>query len=273
MSVIAISRGSLSAASKLAAGLGEKLGATVITREEVIVVAERYGLHETGLREKDILEQHPPGFWEKYSDARRHYLVCFKAALLDAIMQGSIIYHGNLAHVLLDDVPSVLRVRINAPDEDRIKILMDEDGISRENAKDKVQEIDQRRKRWTQFLYDAEPRSPILFDLVLNIGKMSIEDGIDLVASEAQKPQFQTDEKSMKTIRDIHLAAVAETYLMHFPGTYALDFDVTADSASGRVTVAGSIATSDIKSLEEDIYSALSEADLIKNIEIQVKAG
>lgn len=273
MSVIAISRGSLSAASKLAAGLGEKLGATVITREEVIEVAERYGLYETGLREKDILEQHPPGFWEKYSDARRHYLVCFKTAMLDAVMQGSIIYHGNLAHVLLDDIPSVLRVRINAPVENRVKILVDEEGISREDASAKIQEVDQQRKRWTQFLYDAELRNPVLFDLVLNIGKMSIEDGVDLVASEAQKPQFQTDEKSMKIIRDIHLAAVAETYLMHFPGTYALDFDVSADSASGRVTVGGTIATRDIKSLEEDIYSALSGTDLIKNIEVQVSTG
>jgi cytidylate kinase len=270
MSVIAISRGSLSAASKLAAGLREKLGATIITREEVIEVAERYGLHETGLREKDILEQHPPGFWEQYSDARKHYLMCFKAALLDAITQGSIIYHGNLAHVLLDDIPSVLRVRINAPVEDRIKILMHEEDVSRADAIDKVREIDQRRKRWTQFLYDAETRSPILFDLVLNIGKMSIEDGIELVASEAQKPQFQTDEKAMKVIRDAHLAAVAETNLLHFPGTYALDFDVSADSASRRVIIGGTIATNDIKSLEEDIHSALAGCDLIDKIEIQL---
>jgi len=77
----------------------------------------------------------------------------------------------------------------------------------------------------------------------------------------------------VETIGDIHLAAVTETYLMHFPGTYALDFDVSADSASGQVTVGGTIATSDIKSLEKDIYSALSGADLIKNIEIQVSAG
>ncbi len=271
MSVIAISRGSLSASYKRAAGLGEKLGATIITREEVIEVAERYGLYETGLREKDILDQHPPGFWEKYSDARRHYLVCFKAALLDAIMQGSVIYHGNLAHVLLDEIPSVLRVRINAPVEDRARILMDEDGISREDASAKIQEVDQRRKRWTQFLYDAESRSPVFFDLVLNIGKISIEDGIDLVATEAQKPQFQTDEESMKTIRDLHLAAVTESYLMHFPGTYALDFDVSADSASGRVTVGGTVATSNIQALEEDIYSALSGADLVKQIKIQVE--
>jgi cytidylate kinase len=273
MSIIAISRGSLSAASKLAAGLSEKLDATVITREEVIEIAERYGLHQSGLREKDILEQHPPGFWEDYSDARRHYLVCFKAALLDAIMEGSIIYHGNLAHVLLDDIPSVLRVRINAPVEDRVKVLMNEEGISREYASDKIKEIDQRRKRWTQFLYDAEARSPILFDLVLNIGKMSIADGIDLVAAEAQKPQFQTDEQSMKTIRDIHLAVVAEAYLMHFPGTYALTFDVAADSVSGGVTVGGTVATRDVKSLEADIRSALSDVELIKNIDIRVNVG
>jgi hypothetical protein len=147
---------------------------------------------------------------------------------------------------------------------------MHEEEVSRADAIDKIREIDQRRKRWTQFLYDAETRSPILFDLVLNIGKMSIEDGIELVASEAQKPQFHTDEQAMKVIRDTHLAAVAEANLMHFPGTYALDFDVSADSAIRRVIVGGTIATNDIKSLEEEIYSALADCDLIDKIEIQV---
>lgn len=273
MFVIAISRGSLSAASKLAEGLSEKLGATVITREEVIKVAEQYGLHETGLRQKDILEQRPPGFWEKYSDARRHYMACFKAALFDFVMKGSIIYHGNLAHILLDDIPFVLRVRVNAPVEDRVKVLMDEEGLTRDEAAARIHEMDQQRKRWTQFLYDAEIRDPISFDLVLNIGKMTIKDGIDLVAAEAQKPQFQSSEEYMKTVRDIHLAAVAETYLMRFPGTYGLDLEVSADSGSGKVTVSGRIATGDIKALEEDIYSALSGADVIKNIEIQLNVG
>ena len=61
MSVIAISRGSLDAATKLAEGLKEKLKSRVITREEVLKAAERYGIAKSGFEMKHILKQHPPG--------------------------------------------------------------------------------------------------------------------------------------------------------------------------------------------------------------------
>jgi cytidylate kinase len=273
LSVIAISRGSLSAAVKLADGLSKELGAKVITREQVIVAAERYGLQETGLLEKHIMEQHPPGFWERYSDARKHYLTCFKAALLDFVLQGPVIYHGNLAHILLDDIPFVLRVRVNAPLENRIRVLMDEQGMSREAAAEKVNEMDHSRMRWTQFVYDVDTRSPILFDIVLNLQRMTIQDGVDLVASEARKDQFQRNEKSISVVRDIHLATVAETYLMHFPDTYGLDLEVRADSSTGKVVVTGHIPAGDERAIEADIRSALSETDVIKEVEVKVKTG
>jgi len=273
MTVIAISRGSLSAAVKLAEGLQAKLGGAIVTREEVIKAAERYGLQNTGLREKHIMEQHPPGFWEHYSDARKHYLACFKAALLDFILEGPVIYHGNLAHILLNAIPFVLRVRMNAPLENRVKLLMDEQGMSKEDAVRKVREIDQQRKRWTQFLYDVEIRSPILFDIVLNLQKMTMQDGIELVASEAKKDQFQRDEESLKAVRDIHLATVAQIHLMRFPDTYGLDLEVEADSSTGKAVVGGRVATGDQNTIEEDIRSALSDAGPVKEVEVKVKIG
>ena len=268
MSVIAISRGSLSAAVKLAEGLSAKLGGHIVTREQVVKAAERYGLQETGLREKDIMAQHPPGFWERYSDARKHYLTCFKAALLELVLQESIIYHGNLAHLLLNEVPFVLRVRVNAPLEDRVKVLMDEEGISKETAIQKVREIDQQRKRWTEFLYDADYRDPILFDLVLNMEKMTIQDAVELVASEAKKHQFQPNEESLKIVRDCHLATVAQTYLMHSPNTYGLELKVKADAASGEVVVYKSTALAESATLDSDVRAALANVEAIKTVRI-----
>jgi hypothetical protein len=91
MSVIAISRGSLYAAKKLAEGLKERLGYSVITREEVIDAAKRYGIEETDLGETDIMQSHPPGYWHEHSNQRLHYLTCFKTALLDFAVKDSLI--------------------------------------------------------------------------------------------------------------------------------------------------------------------------------------
>ena len=46
MSVIAVSRGSLFATKKLAEGLKAQLGYKIISREEVIDAAKRYGIEK-----------------------------------------------------------------------------------------------------------------------------------------------------------------------------------------------------------------------------------
>lgn len=273
MSVIAISRGSLSAAVRLAEGLRDKLGGRIIAREQVVTAAERYGLEDTGLTEKQILAQHPPGFWERYSDARKHYLTCFKAALLDFVLEDSIIYHGNLAHLLLNEVPFVLRIRVNAPLENRVKCLMEDEGISEEVALQKVKDIDQQRRSWTQFLYDADYRDPILFDLVLNMAKITVEDAIELASAEVAKAQFQPTEEYLRSVRNLHLATVAQTYLMHHPSTYGLDLHVEADADKGEAVIYRSPAPAEGSASESDIRSALADAPAIKAVKIEVSKG
>lgn len=268
MFAIAISRGSLSAASKLAEGLQTKLGGTIVTREEVIKAAKDYGLEETGLREEHILKQHIPGFWERYAEARSHYLACFTAALLDFVLKGSIIYHGNLAQILLNDVPFVLRVRVNAPLENRINMLVTEQGLSKTDAVSKIEQADRDRRRWVQFLYDVDTRDPILFDIVLNLQRMTTEDGIELVAAELAKKQFQSTEKSMKTVRDLHLASVSAIALMRNTDTYGLKSRVHADERTGEVIITRELASESTVS-DDAIRAALQNVKGIEKVRIE----
>jgi cytidylate kinase len=272
MSVIAISRGSLRAATHLAESLSSRLGSRVIDREEVLKAAERYGIGQTGLEMRHILAEHPPGFWESYADARRHYLACFKAALLDFVLEGPVIYHGNLAHVLLKDVPFVLRVRVNAPLEKRMEHVMADQGVSREEALRIVRAIDKQRQRWTQFLYDVDATAAVLlFDIVLNLDRMTLQDGVEMVAGTVEKEPFRRTEVALRIVRDVHLATVAETLIMHNPETYALDLHISADSSAGKVTVSGRLPSGDAKFIEEEIRASLAELQQVKDVEVRVR--
>jgi cytidylate kinase len=273
MSVIAISRGSLSAATRLAEGLGARLGSAIITREDVLAAAERYGIAGTGLDLRHIMAQHPPGFWENYADARKHYVACFKVALLDFVLKGPCIYHGNLAHVLLDDVPFVLRVRVNAPLENRVEAMMAHSGVSREDAVRQIEAIDRDRKRWTEFLYDVDVMSPVHFDVVLNMSRMTIQDGVEMVAAAVEKEQFRRTDELLKDVRDVRLATVAGIQLMHHPDTYGLDLGVTADSAMGAVTVSGRFSSGDAKLIESQVRASLSELREVGPAEVHIKIG
>jgi cytidylate kinase len=269
MSVIAISRGSLFATKKLAEGIKARLGYNIISREEVIDAAARYGIDETGLGDKDIMESHPPGYWQERSNERMHYLTCFKTALLDFAVEGSIVYHGNLAHILLNEVPFVLRVRVNAPLEDRIRPLMEEEGISKEAAVEKIRDMDHRRRLWTQFLYDVEIFDPVFFDLVLNLERISVDDAIELVVAEVKKEPFQPSEKSLKALKDLHLETLTQAYLMHSVKTKTLDLKTKADSATGEVIVYKSPDLKAGVTLDDDIRAALAEVTAIKTIKIE----
>jgi cytidylate kinase len=125
MNIITISRGSLSATEIIAKKVSEKLNCKVVTREDVIKAAEKYGIRETGLGDISFIEKSPT-IWDKMSDRKKDYLSCFQTALLDFAKEGSIIYHGHLAQFLLNRVPFVLRVLLTAPTEYRIQTLMKE---------------------------------------------------------------------------------------------------------------------------------------------------
>jgi flagellar biosynthesis regulator FlaF len=273
MSVIAISRGSLFATKQLAEGLNKRLGFRIVSREEIIEAAKRYGIEETGLGDKDIMESHPPGYWHEHSGERAHYLTCFKTALLDFAVQGSIIYHGNLAHVLLNEVPFVLRIRVNAPLENRVKQVMEQEGVSEKAAMEKIKDLDYRRRLWTQFLYDAEVVDPVFFDLVLNLDRISINDAIEMVVNEVKKEPFQRTEKSLKDLKDLHLAGILKTHLMRSPKTKAMDLDVAADSLTGKVIVSGILPPEAEQAAAADIQSVLSGVESVKTVEISVKSG
>jgi hypothetical protein len=219
------------------------------------------------------MESHPPGYWHERSSERIHYLTCFKTALLDFAVEGSIIYHGNLAHVLLNEVPFVLRIRVNAPLENRAKQVMDEEGLSEEAAIAKVKDMDYRRRLWTQFLYDAEVVDPVFFDLVLNLERISIDDAIEMVINEVKKEPFQPTEKSLKELKDLHLASILKTHFMRSPKTKTFDLDVEADSSTGRVTVSGTLPADAEQAATDDIQSVLSGIESVKAVEVKVTFG
>jgi hypothetical protein len=273
VSVIAISRGSLFAAKTLAESLSTRLGYNIISREEVIDSARRYGIEETGLGDKDIMEAHPPGYWHEHSGERMHYLTCFKTALLDFAVQGSMIYHGNLAHILLNEVPFVLRVRVNAPLLDRVKPLMEAENISKEEALEKIKDMDHRRRLWTQFLYDAEVIDPIFFDLILNLERITIKDAIEMVATEVSKEPFLPTETSLQALKDLRLASIVKCHLMNSPKTRALALDVRANSLDGSVLVTGALPPDAKQTREADIQTVVAGVESVTSVKVVVQFG
>ena len=157
MAIITISRGSASGGLLLAQGLSEKLGYGLVSREDVIQAATKYGVSVEKLQET-ILK--PLGFWERFQHERRRYLTFVQEALCDQARKDRIIYHGNAGHLLLRGVSHVICVRLIAPMDFRIRMLMERENMIREDAIRYIERMDRQRKEWTRFLYGVDWLDP-----------------------------------------------------------------------------------------------------------------
>ncbi len=267
MNIITISRGSLSATEMLARKVSEKLNCSVVTREDVIKAAEKYGIHETGLGDISFIDK-SPSIWDKMSDRRKHYLACFQTTLLDFALEGSIIYHGHLAQFLLGDIPFVLRVLLTAPTEFRIKTLMQEGGQSREQVVNHIKLIDERRQKWSGFLYGVDWKDPSYYDIVFNLEKMNIDLASDILSNIVAHKDFQSNVNSLRILKNLHLAAKAKVYLQQSPRTKGSEVEIEADAESGSLTVTGNTPKVGSRMWESDIRNVLSKVEGVKSINV-----
>lgn len=226
MAIITISRGSASGGLLLAQRLAERLDYQLVSREDIIQEASTFGFSEERLREA-ILK--PFGFWERFQDERRRYLALVQAALCERAAGDRIIYHGNAGHLLLCGISHVLCVRLIAPLAFRLKVVMERQHMTREEAIDYVERMDRQRKEWTRFLYGVDWLDPGFYDLVVNLQTLELEGAADVVLAAVRRPEFQPTDTSRKAMADLLLESRVRAALAADRSTASANVDVRAD--------------------------------------------
>jgi cytidylate kinase len=94
----------------------------------------------------------------------------------------------------------VLKVRIIAEMEERIACMMKRVNVSKENAAQLVKKVDEERTKWSLKLYGIDNWDSRLYDLVINIGKVTIDHAVDLVCQTVRLKAFQPTAESQKQI-------------------------------------------------------------------------
>ena len=268
MAVITIARGTLEAAVQLGSRLAEVLGCRVVSREQVYEAARAYGIEQTGLGDMSFIDQRPPSFWNPFAAKRSQYLACFQTALIDHVLEGDLVYVGHLAHLLLAGYRRVLRVRLAAPEGYRVEMLVRTRGMTEAQARAYIRDIDERRLRWSQFLYGVDWRTPELYDMVLNPDKLRLETMTRGVATIAQSIEMQPTAYDREQLRSLRLRAVCQASLLRSPRTRGLDVTLEADVTSGHVRVYGIAPSIGFETWERDLHTTLAEVPGVRTIEI-----
>jgi cytidylate kinase len=235
MAIIMISRGTFSGGKALAECLADRLGYPCLSREEAVHEAvKRYGI-----KEKDLtaaMDELPP-FWRQVHGTRLAYLRFFAAILLEHVREENLVYHGHVAHLILGSVSHILRVRVIADMEFRIKGAMERKCLSREEAIAFIGNIDNKRDKWTRFLYGIEWHDATLYDVLFNLERINIDVACEAVVHMAAMDVFKSTPQSCRDLDNRILGNKVHIALAGNDQTKAARVTVTADE--GTVTITG----------------------------------
>lgn len=207
MSVILITKGSYSHGGEVAKKVAQKLSYDCISRDILTTTSKRFNISELRLiRAHDC----SPSFLEKYTFDRDKYLKYIKAAILNELAEDNMVYHGFVGHFFVSGISHVLKVRINADMEERITYMMKRENVSKEDAADLVKKVDEERTKWSLKLYGIDTWDSRLYDLVINIGKVTLDHAVDMIFQAVKLKAFQPTPESQKRIRKLAREALSE---------------------------------------------------------------
>jgi cytidylate kinase len=211
MGIITVARGSYSYGQEISEKVAERLGYDCISREVILGAFEEFDIPEIKLTQalEDV-----PSVWNRIIHGKRKYMAYTRAALLQHLRKGNVVYHGFAGHFFVEGIPHILKILITANMGDRISLVMDRDNISRKEASRLVNRIDYQRKRWGKALYGIEPLDPCLYDLTIHIDRITVEDAVDTICQVSKLKQFQTTPGSEKAMDDMFLALRVEHFLL-----------------------------------------------------------
>ena len=208
MAIVTISRGSYSRGKEIAEGVAEELGYECISRDILLEASEEFNVPEVKL----VRALHDaPSVLERFTHGQQKYVDYIERAFLEHVSGDNVVYHGLAGHFFLKGVEHVLKVRIVADTDERVRLEAEREGITEDEARRLLKKDDHERRRWSEALYGIDTTDPSLYDLVIHnrAGGMNTQDAVDLICRTARLPQFVTTEESQKHLDGLLAAARA----------------------------------------------------------------
>jgi cytidylate kinase len=234
MSVVLISRGTMSGVTLLVEQLHERTGVRCVSREDLVAFVNRHG--ELAQR---IVEQLSDAArdYDAFCDLRRPYLILMRAALLEYARCDNLVYHGFSGHLLLPAIHHFRTVRLCAPRELRTQMTMQRLHCDEREASAYIDRDDEQRVRWARFMYGADIRDSDLYDLCINLKRTTIDTACNIMQCLMQDPGCQATAESTRQVDRLLLATRIEQALVTDPRTDAVE--ASARVTDGHVTVTG----------------------------------
>lgn len=261
MAVIALTQGMGSLAQDIAERLADDLGLDTLQHEVAERVADKMHVSKSLISR---LRSGKEGLIEGIR-ADRHAMAVYTAQeVLDAAAKGNVVIRGWGATQILRPVRHVPCVRIMRPFEKRVEWLMAQlDTDDRELAESEIRRSDHANATRMHDQFGVQWGDPVLFDLVLNTDRLSIDTCAQLIKDLLQRPEFAPTDESMRALRGMALSAHVRGALAGHAQTHAVD--VTIESVDGRVTLRGIVMNDGERQAAANVCAAVAGVREVDN--------
>lgn len=200
-------------------------GIRFLSRENLLEMVNSYG--DLATRVTAHVEKAAEAY-EQFSQLRRPYQILMKRALLEYARRGPLAYFGYSGHLLLDRVRHFVRIRLIAPMDQRITRAREQLHCSEQEARDYIRKVDLDRARWARWSYGVDIKDPNLYDLSLNIERLSMTGACELLQKIMQHPDFQPTPESIEQVENDCVATEVLARLATDPRTTEMEIGAAA---------------------------------------------
>jgi cytidylate kinase len=235
MPVIALTQEMGSLAKDVALELGRASGLEVLRHEVLEGVAGRMQV-STSLVSR--LREGKAGLVERLTTDRDKMAVYTAKEVYALATRGNVVLRGWGATCLLRDVPHIVTVRITRSFDKRVDWLMDNLGTDdRGFAEAEVRRSDDAHASRMHALFGVTWGDPLLYDLVLNTDRVTVESAAAQILHLAARPEFQETEASRAKLQSLALNSAVRAALKDNESTREVNIEV--DSSGGKVVLQG----------------------------------
>ncbi|MGH7392602.1 MAG: cytidylate kinase family protein [Candidatus Rokuibacteriota bacterium] len=254
MAIVTISHQMGSSGPDVGMAVGQRLGYRYVDQELLQDAVRRYGLVEEKLSH---LDESKPTLFERFDAETRHYITILQTTLLEFAEVDNVVLMGRGGQWLLRGIPHVLRVRVIAPFEHRVKqwirrtAEMTGETPNHRAATDFVRRDDGEKKGRMRYLYEVDVDDPGLYDLVVSTDKLPQDAVVDMIERAARHPALATTEAGRQVVTARALASRVQVALAMHPDTRR--YRITVEALGGVVTLEGTAALDQAVQVARDV--------------------
>ena len=243
MAIVTISHQMGAGGTEIGTALAQRMGYHYVDHELLEDAVRRYGVAEEKLSH---LDETKPSLFERFDTETRHYITVLQTTLLEFAEADDVVLMGRGGQWLLRGIPHVLRVRIIAPFEQRVRRWIRQvaaqsgETPNQRAVVDLVRRDDAEKAGRMRYLYEVDIVDPNLYDLVINSERLKCEPVVEMLERALRRSDMATTDAGRRVVGSRALASRVQVALATHPDTRR--YRVTVEADAGVVTLEGTAA-------------------------------